>query len=311
MPCPSCGHQNVRQAPTCAACGQALDAAAPVAVIDDEAWATVVGPARADDYLDRFSAFWDGGRRIGWHWPALFCTTAWLLYRKMWRWAAVYALLLPVVYFGLGFTVWVFHWTGLFMRIVFGVVGTLLFVVGPPMVAVDLYRRHCGRIIGREAARGGHRNELLARLTICGGTSLKAVVVAATVLAAAAVVWTFAIAMPSYRAFVVRGRMEYALDLGMGVAEQVGMIYQRTGRIPISAADLPARPVYPDYVELIKIYQQPRVVEVLVTPTQAGQEEIAGSIFISGEEGPDRKLVWSCSVSEPVRAYAPGRCRRK
>jgi hypothetical protein len=293
------------------ACGRTLDGSAPAPVIDDEAWAAVIGTARADDYLDRFSACWDGGRQIGWHWPALFCTTAWLLYRKMWRWAAVYALLLPVIFFGLGFTVWVFHWTGLFMRILFGVAGLLLFVVGPPMVAVDLYRRHCGRIIAREAARGGDRNALLARLARRGGSSIKAVVVAAAVLAAAAVVWTFAIAIPSYRAFVVRGRMEYALDLGMGVADQVGMIYQRTGRIPISAADLPARPVYPDYVELIKIYQQPRVVEVLVTPTPNGAPETAGSIFITAEEGPDRKLVWSCSVSEPVRAYAPGRCRKK
>jgi hypothetical protein len=105
--------------------------------------------------------------------------------------------------------------------------------------------------------------------------------------------------------------MNLALNLGMNVADQIAAIHERGGQIPVSAAELPRPPVYPDYVELIKIYQSTRVIEVLVTPSEPGQAEMSGSIYITPEIGADGKPAWACSTSASVRAFAPSRCRKK
>jgi hypothetical protein len=321
MQCPSCGLPIAPSALACAACGLKLaPAAAPAKSstaiastgdFDDEAWAEVIGPSRLDDYLDRFGRHWDDGARVGWHWPALLCTSAWLLYRKMWRQAAIYSLLIPALYFGLALTAVAFGLTGILMRIAFGIVGTALFLVLPPMFADNLYRRHCQRLIEREKAKAGERPDYLLRLRRLGGTSTVAVAVAAFGLAILGAAWAMTVAIPSYRNYAVHTRMNLALNLGMNVADQIAAIHERGGRIPVSAAELPRPPVYPDFVELIKIYQGTRVIEVLVTPSEPGQPEMNGSIYISPEIGADGKPAWACSTSASVRAFAPSRCRKK
>jgi hypothetical protein len=321
MQCPSCGLPIAPSALACAACGLKLASAAGPATpstasaatgdFDDDAWAEVIGPSRLDDYLDRFGRHWDDGARIGWHWPALFCTCAWLLYRKMWRWAAIYSLLIPALYFGLALAAVAFGLTGIFMRVVFGFAGSALFLVLPPLFADGLYRRHCQRLLASEKARAADRPDYLLRLRRRGGTSTVAVVVAAFGLAVVIAAWAVTVAIPSYRAYAVHTRMNLALNLGMNVADQIAVIHERGGRIPVSAAELPRPPVYPDYVELIKIYQSTRVIEVLVTPSEPGQPEMSGSIYITPEIGADGKPAWACSTSASVRAYAPSRCRKK
>jgi hypothetical protein len=278
---------------------------------DDEAWAEVIGPSGHDDYLDRFGRHWDDGARVGWNWPALLCTSAWLLYRKMWRWAAIYSLVIPAFYFGLALAAVAFGLTGIFMRIVFGLVGTTLFLVLPPLFADGLYRRHCQGLITSEKAKAGDRSDYLLRLRRRGGTSTVAVAVAAFGLAVLGVAWAVVFAIPSYRNYAVHTRMNLALNLGMNVADQIAAIHERGGLIPVSAAELPHPPVYPDYVELIKIYQSTRVIEVLVTPSEPGQPELSGSIYIAPEIGADGKPAWACSTSASVRAFAPSRCRKK
>src|SRR3569832_1964389 len=39
-----------------------------------------------DYYLPKFERYDDGGSTLGWNWPAIFVTSGWYLYRKMWLW---------------------------------------------------------------------------------------------------------------------------------------------------------------------------------------------------------------------------------
>lgn len=68
----------------------------------EAAWADVVGPQRSGWYLERFRRFHErgGGWEFTWNWVCAFFPLLWLLYRKMYGWAAALlladALLVPV-----------------------------------------------------------------------------------------------------------------------------------------------------------------------------------------------------------------------
>jgi len=63
----------------------------------EQVYRAAVGP-RADYYVPKFIGFdtYDSSR-ISWNWPAFFFTFPWLLYRRMYGYAAVYFLLVPIV----------------------------------------------------------------------------------------------------------------------------------------------------------------------------------------------------------------------
>lgn len=60
----------------------------------EAAWADVVGPGRAAWYRERFRRFQarDGGYVFTWNWVCVFFPLLWLLYRKMYGWAAALVL---------------------------------------------------------------------------------------------------------------------------------------------------------------------------------------------------------------------------
>jgi hypothetical protein len=60
----------------------------------EAAWADVVGPARAAWYVERFRRFdaQGGGWTFTWNWVCVFFPLLWLLYRKMYGWAAALVL---------------------------------------------------------------------------------------------------------------------------------------------------------------------------------------------------------------------------
>ena len=63
-----------------------------------EDWTAFIGP-KAEHYLKRFSKFGTPSKphfALTWHWPAFLVGTLWLVYRKMYFWAAI-ALLLAIV----------------------------------------------------------------------------------------------------------------------------------------------------------------------------------------------------------------------
>jgi hypothetical protein len=102
-PCGQCQQQNQDDAKFCYQCGNEL-AAAPAAALpstplsnrtDHDLWRDFIGP-NADRYLEHFKKFGPAQSprfALTWNWPAfLYVSFLWFLYRKMYLYAAVYAI---------------------------------------------------------------------------------------------------------------------------------------------------------------------------------------------------------------------------
>ena len=102
--CAQCQQQNQDDANYCYQCGSDLAAAVKESTaqskmyatrIDNDFWRDFIGP-NAERYLERFKKF--GTEQspkfaLTWNWPAfLFIPFLWFLYRKMYLYAAVYAI---------------------------------------------------------------------------------------------------------------------------------------------------------------------------------------------------------------------------
>lgn len=106
-PCSQCEQQNPDDARFCSQCGVlfAEEAAQPVdqpveeptpPILDEQQlWRSFIGQ-NAGRYLEQFRKFTGSGEprfALTWHWPAfLFDPFLWFLYRKMYLYAAVYAI---------------------------------------------------------------------------------------------------------------------------------------------------------------------------------------------------------------------------
>jgi hypothetical protein len=99
-PCGQCQQQNQDDANFCYQCGNDLGVVAAASTAnssrtDSDLWRDFIGP-NADRYLEQFKKF--GGPHaprftLTWHWPAfLYVSFLWFLYRKMYLYAAVYAI---------------------------------------------------------------------------------------------------------------------------------------------------------------------------------------------------------------------------
>jgi hypothetical protein len=100
--CSQCQQQNQEDANFCYQCGNDLgsDAASAISAPisgrrDEDLWRDFIGP-NADRYLEQFKKF--GSQQsprfaLTWNWPAfLYVSFLWFLYRKMYLYAAVYAI---------------------------------------------------------------------------------------------------------------------------------------------------------------------------------------------------------------------------
>jgi hypothetical protein len=108
-PCAQCQQQNQDDAKFCHQCGNTLavepetpiaspiidSATQPNTHPDEHLWRQFIGP-HADRYLKHFKKFGLGDKpkfALTWNWPAfLYVSFLWFLYRKMYVYAAVYAL---------------------------------------------------------------------------------------------------------------------------------------------------------------------------------------------------------------------------
>ena len=100
-PCGQCQQQNQDDANYCYQCGNDLGVPAAGASTgissrtDGDLWSDFIGP-NADRYLVQFRKFGPPHAprfALTWHWPAfLYVSFLWFLYRKMYLYAAVYAI---------------------------------------------------------------------------------------------------------------------------------------------------------------------------------------------------------------------------
>jgi hypothetical protein len=102
-PCGQCQQQNQDDANFCYQCGSDLGASTKAATAsiefsgrgDSDLWRDFIGP-NAERYLDHFKKFGPPATprfALTWNWPAfLYVSFLWFLYRKMYLYAAVYAI---------------------------------------------------------------------------------------------------------------------------------------------------------------------------------------------------------------------------
>ena len=158
MFCNKCGTRNDDSAKYCSNCGAQLDSyESPVGAresvsepgADTEYYEAALGFKNTAYYLPIFARFDAEGVGASWNWPAFFVSFFWLLYRKMWGYAAAY-FFLPVP---LALILRALAQTGELGAFIGGVIylGTLFVVI--PMYANAVYYNHVKKKIAETDSR--------------------------------------------------------------------------------------------------------------------------------------------------------------
>lgn len=316
MICTKCGKPNDDAASFCVGCGYVLPlteltdphAKAETPASDEEYYKALIGPRNQDYYLDHFARF-DDEERISpsWHLPAFFVTFCWMLYRKMWRHAAIY-FLLP---FALLMLFWM---TGVVAGRVSGFMtafGYLLYFVVifvlVPAYANAIFYIHCRKTIAAVRATTHGTQKQLGELSAKGGTSNAVFIVLLVVMFVAFIGIVAAIAIPAYQGHVLRARTAKAAEVGIAAEKFVDAYYTQYRSIPksLEGSDIPTP--LPPAVKEVSIDEQTGTVSV----TMQGAAAITGKTikFIPAYVG-GSVLRWTCMSDEIQDQYLPENCRR-
>jgi type II secretory pathway pseudopilin PulG len=326
MVCSQCGHLNADDAAFCSKCGAAQAAGAgqerTLAVdpslsrpalpddgtgFDEAAWRALIGP-RVEYYLPRFRAQHDSGRRAHWHWPTFFVTFWWLLYRKMWLWAAGYYFVLPFL-FAIVFVVVAVMTGGHNAAQVFGGLWLASFVIMmfvPPIYANAAYYVHCRSLIAKHRALGHSRERFLGQLEGRGGTSKVAVIFAAIFAFVPVIGILAAIALPAYQDYTKRAKSAQAIASGMVVARQVGSIFERTQHLPPSLDGLRQDSGSASSVADMRLDPQSGVIAIDIV---FGGTARGGTVYLIPTTEAGGKVTWRCRPAPEIRKLVPMSCR--
>lgn len=271
---------------------------------EQEAWAAIIGDSNTSYYLTRFERL-AGGGSAAWHWPALFVTWYWLLYRKMWLGALIYFFAPGILMSILGAIA-----PKAFAPVVV-LLGWLAILVVPAIMANGWYFRHCERKIADVRARGGSKAQMIARMEAAGGTSNIIVIIVGLLGAVMAIGILAAVALPAYQAYTTKAKVSGAMVVGLGVAKAVGDQYEKTGTLPSSTdLDLLVAKGGPQAKNVKDIGIDPSTgaitIKVQTSPSSEGSFELVPSA------DNNRHLTWSCVTDDPKFARsipASANCR--
>jgi Tfp pilus assembly protein PilE len=269
-------------------------------VTDEEARAAVIGDSNTQYYLDRFDriAHGQGG---GWHWPAFFVTWYWMLYRKMWVPALIYFCAPYAIGIVLGGVTAAAPTAGGLLSLAW----LAAWLIGPGLLANGWYHRHCMNQIRDVRARGGSKDQVIARLEAAGGTSSIAVIVLAIFGIVAAIGILAAIALPAYQAYTVKAKVADAIIEGNAVAAAVGRQYEATGQLPTDVDGIVRQLPRPSkYVRGVELDGTSGALTLRIEATPS----ISGSIQLTPNADGNRHLSWSCSTTDLAK-YVPRSCR--
>ena len=309
MLCSKCGADAGAGARFCPQCGSSLDVAAEAPLPDrgdDEYVEAAIGPRNTDYYLRKFERFASGGGYASWNWPAFFVPLLWMLYRKMWPWAALYffgaPVLLSFVFLILflvlpetpaavvGWTVWL----------------VAIFIVLPMYANALYYHTSRGRIAEAKRYRVERRRQL-ERLWNMGGTSNVAWVVALLVPVPFIGILA-AIAIPAYQDYTIRAQVFEGVNLAAAAKAAVAQTFVTYGTVPEDREDAGMSPAPTDtsgkYVSSIAIADG----RIDIVYGGEANRIIAGHVlsitpYGSQRDGGQWSVVWRCGQA-PVPAEA-------
>jgi Tfp pilus assembly major pilin PilA len=303
MFCSSCGSENSEASVFCGKCGKSLVASDHPGAGQEkshlEYLEAMIGPKNVDYYLRKFKGFASGHGFVSWNWPAFFVSLIWLLYRKMWAYAAAYFVLPIIPYLVLlAFANETFATAG---GLVFNV--ALSFVVFP-MFANALYYRAVEKKIKKAKAQGTDRKQQLLALAREGGTSKAAFIF----LLVPFIGMLAAIAIPAYQDYTIRAQISEGLTLASVAKTAVVETFLTADQMP---ADWSQAGLAPDLADTSGPYVQSiEIVDGRVDITYGNQANsiIAGEVlsitpYIEERDENDLYVLWRCGYA-PIPATA-------
>ncbi len=274
---------------------------------NDELVQAYIGPYNKSYYLRVFEKIRNSGS-AGWHWPAMFATSGWLLYRKMWLYAFLYILVLPLVHVILTTTVSLVAGDAIGTWFWFSTYVAIGFVLAP-MFANRLYFRHVNRKTEALGAAGASHEQQVALAADKGGTSVWALVGVA--FGAVPLVGIMAaIAIPAYQDFTIRAQIAEGLSLSAGARAAVQESYVRTGDLPADNASAGLPPpvqLSGTYVAGIEVFEG----DIYIFYGNEAHTVIYDSaLVLSSSIDSQRVLDWSCGSPEIANKHLPAACRQ-
>jgi len=314
--CPECNASISDQAAQCPQCGfVAMSApsstaqAAPVSVSDDEFLDAAIGPVNRSYYSPKFGRFAAGQGSVSWNWPSFFVTVFWMLYRRMYGYAALtwfvlpFAILLVALVVGgisgdagtAGSTYYLLHF----------IVGFIVI----PMFANRLYYRHATKKIARAKARFSDEDDQLREVYRTGGTGGAGIIVGVIVGVVMLLGILAAIAIPAYQDYTIRAQVFEGLNLSGGAKAAVTEYVADNREFPLDnhAAGLaPADQISGKYVSSVRVDEG----QIVVTYGNYAHGAIVGqTLYLIPDASNYPSVSWTCYSQDLADKLLPAACR--
>jgi Tfp pilus assembly protein PilE len=259
-----------------------------------------------DYYLQRFARFDKNGEAgISWHWPALFITLYWLLYRKMWLYAFIYFIAPYIVGGVLGVMAAASEGSGLVKMLTFFVY--LAYFVVPPLYANAWYYRHCHKKIEAAEASSNDTQRQLGELTAVGGTSGVAIFLIGGVVLVALIGIVAAIAIPAYNDYAARARVNEVVNYGNAATEAVARYYQVQHQMPVALDQTDLNLPLPEWTH--NPFIEARTGSITFSFRGNAPLKDKTLVFLPSLDA-NQQFTWRCLSPELPDKYLPAQCRK-
>lgn len=276
---------------------------------DRELYAAAVGREKADYYLPKFARFAAGGGVLSWHWPAFFVSLFWLMYRKMWLWAALYFLVpIPVFMVLLMVSAVTSYQVYLAGTLIYWALIFLVF----PVFANRLYYGHVRRNVALAGRSIGDRTRAVSYLAGAGGTSAAAVAVICGILAfmlLPVLGILAAIAIPAYQDYVMRARLSSAWTAARPAMTALEERIHSHSNLPESLAELAVAPDIAGEDWSARLAYSPADGAIRLEFTEPADRLAGKTLLLTPYLTADGAIVWRCSASAIEPEQLPRDCR--
>lgn len=270
-----------------------------------ELYSAAIGSKNRDYYLQYFQRADVAGKPpVSWHWPAFFITLPWLLYRKMWAYAALYFFIPLLVAIVIGVV------EALAPRLGQALTATyyIAVLIGPPMYANALYYNHCRKLINQTAPGQENTQAQLGALSVRGGTSVVGIIVGLIIPFIAVVGILAAIALPAYQDYVMRAKVMAGMVAADEAKLAVSEFYVRNHAMPDSLADagVSSTTAMTPGVREIGFKKESGALTITYSAPQ-----LAGSaLILTPSADASQNLVWHCIARDIRERWLPAACRQ-
>lgn len=252
---------------------------------------------KADYYVPLFERFDNGGSRASWNWPAFFVAFYWMLYRRMYGYAAAYFFLWPLALVVIMVLTQLLLGPAAAAIVYFLSVVAVPFVI-MPMFASALFHNHAKDRIARVVAESPSHEAAVQRLIGQRSTS-GGVAIVVTVFAGVFIIGILAaIAIPAYQDYTIRAQVTEGLMMAAPVKDAVARSYADGGSMP---ADLEALQLDGDapqgrYVEALEVFDG----KIAIRYGAAANQLIQGRVLVlAPEPAADGSINWICGYASP------------